>query len=218
MKKIQISSVFVLSLLTIGTVFASGPIAPFDDVEDGAWYEESVEMLWRMGVVNGYSDGTYRPEDMVNRAEMAEMIYGLYTYVQSPKGEDWSVYNTTDYSIWYPSSGTYSDGGSEGCFSGLMGEGDYEWMVSCYDLGEMTMETYLDDQWDHLEDDEISQTQLQFDVNGQEATRVTTTILSGESIFTTDMVFIENEDTLFVLSGEWSPSFEVYVRSFKIAE
>ena len=47
----------------------------FSDVEDGAWYYEFVETAYNNGVVSGYSDGTYKPGDNVNRAESSKMIY-----------------------------------------------------------------------------------------------------------------------------------------------
>lgn len=41
----------------------------FKDVSTGTWYNSAVSALTANGIVNGYSDGTFRPEKAVTRAE-----------------------------------------------------------------------------------------------------------------------------------------------------
>lgn len=48
--------------------------ATFSDIE-GSRYEESIEFLYERGIVQGYSDGNFRPEQSVNRAELLKMIF-----------------------------------------------------------------------------------------------------------------------------------------------
>jgi hypothetical protein len=71
MKKLPI---FLLGLLlgTIPTAFAVS--MTFSDVSEDAWYYTSVSSLYNSGIVEGYTDNTYRPENSVNRAEMAVML------------------------------------------------------------------------------------------------------------------------------------------------
>lgn len=52
-----------------------GKAMSFSDVEDGAWYKEAVDFLSAEGIINGYPDGTFRPDNTITRAEMAVMIY-----------------------------------------------------------------------------------------------------------------------------------------------
>ena len=40
----------------------------------GTEYESAVEALVELGVVNGYDDGTFLPENVVSRAEMAKLL------------------------------------------------------------------------------------------------------------------------------------------------
>ena len=70
MKKV-LSFVLVLSMIlgSFGMAFA----APAADVV-GKDYEDAVNVLTELGVVAGYKDGTYRPENVVTRAEMATFI------------------------------------------------------------------------------------------------------------------------------------------------
>ncbi len=45
----------------------------FSDIE-GSWAADWIEELYQEGIVNGYSDGTYRPNNHVTRAQMAKFI------------------------------------------------------------------------------------------------------------------------------------------------
>jgi hypothetical protein len=94
MRKV-LSFVLVLSLVlgSFGMAFA----APMSDVA-GEDFEEAVNVLTQLGVINGYPDGTYRPDNIVTRAEMAVIVVsalGLADYANgtssfSDMGGHWS--------------------------------------------------------------------------------------------------------------------------------
>ena len=48
----------------------------FTDCTDGSWYGDAVLWASANGIVDGYSDGTYKPTKAVNRQEMAKILYG----------------------------------------------------------------------------------------------------------------------------------------------
>jgi len=48
--------------------------APFSDVADSAWYAEAVAAAAEYGIVNGYTDGTFRPNNKITRQELAAMV------------------------------------------------------------------------------------------------------------------------------------------------
>lgn len=50
------------------------PGAGFSDVSDGTWYTEAVNWAAANGVVNGYPDGTFRPDRAVTRQETAAIL------------------------------------------------------------------------------------------------------------------------------------------------
>ena len=65
--------VMTLSLCTISN-------AAFTDAKDiDASYEEAVAVLNGMGVFKGYEDGSFKPEGSITRAEVAAIIYRIYT-------------------------------------------------------------------------------------------------------------------------------------------
>jgi len=41
----------------------------FADVNTNAWYYETVRLGYEYGLINGYEDGTFRPEDKITREE-----------------------------------------------------------------------------------------------------------------------------------------------------
>ena len=44
---------------------------PFSDVRTGNWYNTAVSAMSELGIVNGYPDGTFRPDAVITRAELA---------------------------------------------------------------------------------------------------------------------------------------------------
>jgi hypothetical protein len=46
----------------------------FSDVPEGAWYTPFIERLYELGVVGGYLDGSFRPDEIITRAEMAVLV------------------------------------------------------------------------------------------------------------------------------------------------
>lgn len=43
----------------------------FSDVPTDAWYYTELELCYNMGIISGYSDGTFKPNDPITRAEFA---------------------------------------------------------------------------------------------------------------------------------------------------
>ncbi len=71
MKKV-LSLVLVLSMVLGCFAFVSA--SDYSDVKNSEVYSEAVNVLSGLGVVNGYPDGTFKPEKVVTRAEMATML------------------------------------------------------------------------------------------------------------------------------------------------
>jgi len=46
----------------------------FKDVPAEAWYHSAVSILTARGIVNGYSDGTFQPENAITRAEFLAVV------------------------------------------------------------------------------------------------------------------------------------------------
>ena len=50
----------------------------FSDVKEGDWYYSAVAMCYKATLVGGYSDGTFKPNQPITRAEFFTMIAKLY--------------------------------------------------------------------------------------------------------------------------------------------
>lgn len=52
-------------------------VAAYSDIESGTIVSEAVELLSDLDIVNGFENGTFKPEQNVTRAEMAKLIYEM---------------------------------------------------------------------------------------------------------------------------------------------
>lgn len=59
---------------------ASG-VEAFSDVEDDAYYAGYAAALNKLGIIEGYTDGTYKPNAVITREQLASMIIRAYSYV-----------------------------------------------------------------------------------------------------------------------------------------
>lgn len=50
----------------------------FSDMADAAWAQESVEALSESGIIDGYPDGTFRPNEMVTREQFVKMLVAAF--------------------------------------------------------------------------------------------------------------------------------------------
>lgn len=69
--KISILGVFILSLASAAIVQA----VTLSDIS-GHPYEDAIQSLTDAGVIGGHPDGTYKPNDNVNRAEFLKIVVG----------------------------------------------------------------------------------------------------------------------------------------------
>lgn len=59
--------------------FDSKPTVKFSDVSSGDWYYSAVQMCAKAGIVSGYPDGSFKPNQAVTRAEFFKMVAMLYS-------------------------------------------------------------------------------------------------------------------------------------------
>lgn len=69
----------VLSLLLLVTFVVANTVMPafaagFSDVEETSKYSKAITTLNTLGVINGYEDGTFKPDNNVTRAEFTAML------------------------------------------------------------------------------------------------------------------------------------------------
>lgn len=99
MKKCLVVTALLLTPLTIS--------AYFSDVLPGHPNYEAINYVQREGIVNGYPDGTYHPDSVINRAELTKIVieanftgtavyycdpYSIYSYSDASKNSWYSKY------------------------------------------------------------------------------------------------------------------------------
>ncbi|PLT44038.1 S8 family serine peptidase [Paenibacillus sp. FSL W8-1187] len=62
------------AMLTRGLGLTTTSKAPFTDLASGAWYTDAVSAAYAAGLINGYADGTFRPNGIISRQELAVML------------------------------------------------------------------------------------------------------------------------------------------------
>ena len=53
---------------------------PYPDVERPAWYNNAISTMTNMGIIDGYPDGTFRPNAKITRAELTKIAVSFFNY------------------------------------------------------------------------------------------------------------------------------------------
>ena len=71
----------------------------FDDVAANSWYAEAIRWAASEGIVSGYGDGKFGPDDIITREQMAAMLYRYAQYkgYDVSVGEDTNILSYTDF-------------------------------------------------------------------------------------------------------------------------
>ena len=91
--KLKIGIIIALLTITIIPAYAAADTV-FSDM-DGHWSRDKVEELTELGIIDGYPDGSFRPEEAVNYGSFAKMlseVLGMDEKVEygSPVNDHWS--------------------------------------------------------------------------------------------------------------------------------
>ncbi|MBR6633565.1 MAG: S-layer homology domain-containing protein [Clostridia bacterium] len=74
------SARFLAMLLAVVMIASAAlSVSAFSDVTAGVDHATAISVLSQLGVIGGYEDGTFKPTQNVTRAEMAKLVYVLYT-------------------------------------------------------------------------------------------------------------------------------------------
>ncbi|PKL37109.1 hypothetical protein CVV38_04480 [Candidatus Peregrinibacteria bacterium HGW-Peregrinibacteria-1] len=63
-----------IAFLSVDQDTYSAPKTPFSDIIESSWYERYVNTAYDLGIIQGYSDNTFRPEQYVTKAEAIKII------------------------------------------------------------------------------------------------------------------------------------------------
>ena len=69
-------SLVLALVMTMSLVTISAGAKDFDDNGD-IDYKEAVDVISALGIVDGYSDGSFKPHSNITRGQMAKILYNL---------------------------------------------------------------------------------------------------------------------------------------------
>ena len=67
----EVATIFYRLLTNDARALYESDTSTFTDVKNGAWYTTAIATLAKAGIINGYEDGTFRPDANISRAEFA---------------------------------------------------------------------------------------------------------------------------------------------------
>lgn len=79
--RLLLSLICVTAILLPMSLAVEGAAERFSDVGNH-WGEPNISNWWRLGLVGGYPDGTFRPDNIVNRAEFVSFLNRAFGYVE----------------------------------------------------------------------------------------------------------------------------------------
>lgn len=100
MKKILSCIVSAFMLVTAITANATAA-GTFNDI-NGHWAEETIEKWQDAGIISGYPDGTFKPDNPVTRAELAKVLTTAFDLEDTNENKLISnPYSDVDTNAWY---------------------------------------------------------------------------------------------------------------------
>ncbi len=94
MKKKASAAALIIMLITLA--FSAAVSAAFTDI-DNSKYRDSIITLSKLNVIDGYEDGTFKPEGTITRAEFTKMLVCVMGYKDQPYFGNTSF---TDIDMW----------------------------------------------------------------------------------------------------------------------
>jgi len=91
-----------IAVFFIANTFVSLRASVFSDVPDEASYAPAVTNLQKDGIIEGYEDGTFRPDATINRAEFTKIIAASRFDLDSEESHQCMIRNRRGDTILFP--------------------------------------------------------------------------------------------------------------------
>lgn len=87
----RITSMLLIFVFAFTSMYMVAPAADFSDVSSDYAHYEAITSLVDQGIINGYEDGTFKPENTITRAEFSKLL----AVSSAPTGYNFSATTTT---------------------------------------------------------------------------------------------------------------------------
>ena len=70
----KITAILTSLIMTLSVICQTSVFAAFSDVGDDNTYKDAITTLTKLKVIDGYEDGTFKPDGQITRAEFTKLI------------------------------------------------------------------------------------------------------------------------------------------------
>ena len=75
--------------MTLSVICQTSVFAAFSDVGDDNTYKDAITTLTKLKVIDGYEDGTFKPDGQITRAEFTKLIVFILGYKDLAYDSSW---------------------------------------------------------------------------------------------------------------------------------
>ena len=70
----KLTAILTSLIMTLSVICQTSVFAAFSDVGDDNTYKDAITTLTKLKVIDGYEDGTFKPDGQITRAEFTKLI------------------------------------------------------------------------------------------------------------------------------------------------
>ena len=100
MTRAEAAAIFARNIADRKSENISSGKSSFTDVNSKLWYNNSIAYLEKYNIISGYTDGTFRPEEQITRAEFVTMCMRFYDMFEDITVSDKNIFNDVPKSHW----------------------------------------------------------------------------------------------------------------------
>lgn len=100
MTRAEAAAIFARNIADRKSENISSGKSSFTDVNSNLWYNNSIAYLEKYNIISGYTDGTFRPEEQITRAEFVTMCMRFYDMFEDITVSDKNIFNDVPKSHW----------------------------------------------------------------------------------------------------------------------
>lgn len=100
MTRAEAAAIFARNIADRNGENISSGKSSFTDVNSKLWYNNSIAYLEKYNIISGYTDGTFRPEGQITRAEFVTMCMCFYDMFDDITVSDKNIFNDVPKSHW----------------------------------------------------------------------------------------------------------------------
>ena len=100
MTRAEAAAIFARNIAERKSENISNSKSSFTDVSAKEWYNSYISYLEKYDIINGYSDGSFRPDEQITRAEFVAMCTRFYQMFDNVSSSKKNIFNDVENSHW----------------------------------------------------------------------------------------------------------------------